>query len=56
MIAKIHKAVLTDKSEVYDILLEESGVTLASIPCTSENNARYLLAAISIYSNVKVIR
>ena len=59
MIAKIHKTVVSDehgKSEVYDVLIEESGVTLASIPCIDVLNAVMLLDAIQLNSNVQVVR
>jgi hypothetical protein len=55
MIAKIHKATLSDKSEVYDVLIEESGVTMASISCRDEDSAVMLLNAICRYSNVDCI-
>jgi hypothetical protein len=55
MIAKIHKATLSDKSEVFDVLIEESGVTLASIPCINELSATRLLEAIDLYSEVRVM-
>jgi len=56
MIAKIHKCILSDKSEVFDVLIEESGVTMASIACCTRENADALLDAIDANSDVIVKR
>lgn len=55
MIAKIHEAKLTDGSKVYDVLIEESGVTLASIPCPTKEDAICLLYSMKHHSNLTVI-
>ena len=56
MIALLKEYVLTDNSKVYDIELQEAGVTLVSIPCRDKAYAERLLEQINDCALVKVIR
>lgn len=55
MIAFVKEHKLSDGSSVFDVQIEESGVTMVALPCVSHQSAMMLLAAIGVTTNVKVI-
>lgn len=56
MIAKVTEHTLTDGSKVYNVELQESGITMASIPCIDQLSAYILLDAFEQQTLVTVVR
>ena len=54
MIALIERHVLSDGSEVFDVEIEESGITMVSIPCYSQLAAACLLKSLNENTLVQV--